>query len=97
MSKTTKNIGPDTLLLVDGISREVTPENGKNYTLKELYALLGCSSVEVVYPRGKKDYILICDDEGMFVSEPKVNHAASLINGDGIVGNALLCHTSRLK
>lgn len=97
MKTTKKTLGPDTMLMVDGTSREVVPENGKNYKLQELYNMLGCSMIEVVYPQTKQDYILICDEEGLFVADPKVNFAATVLNGSHIVGNALLCHTSRLK
>jgi hypothetical protein len=87
---------PDTLLRTDGTSTEVQPKNGTNYSLEELYELLGCEMIEVVYTQDNNT-ILICDEEGTFVASPQRNHAASRLAGCHIVGNVLACHTSRLK
>jgi hypothetical protein len=87
---------PDTLLRTDGTSTEVQPKNGTNYSLEELYKMLGCEMVEVVYTQDN-DTILICDEEGTFVENPRRNVQASNLAGCQIVGNVLVCHTSRFQ
>ena len=97
--KSKKNQIPtvDTLMRVDGTSTPVTPKNGVSYGLEELYKMLGCSMVQVVYTVADKNLILICDEEGLFVPNPTVNSAASILAGQPIVGNVLACHTKRFK
>lgn len=87
---------PDTLLYANGTATEARPNDGKSYHLKELYSMLGCSMVEVVHTL-IPNLILICDEEGTFVENPVVNVQASNMAGTTIVGNALVCHTSRFK
>lgn len=87
---------PDTLLRTDGSSTNVNPKNGKFYTLEELYTLLGCEMVEVVYVPNSHD-ILICDEEGGLVENCLLNKQASLLAGQPIVGDVLRCHTRRFR
>ena len=86
---------PDTLMCADGTTRVVRPLNGNSYKLQELYELLGCRTVEVVYTP-VKDLILICDEESR-VFDAKDNTQASNLAGQSIVGTALACHTKRFK
>jgi hypothetical protein len=86
----------DTLLYADGTTTEARPNDGVSYHLKELYSMLGCSMVEVVHTQ-IPGLILICDEEGTFVENPVRNVQASNMAGTAIVGNALVCHTSRFK
>lgn len=86
----------DTLLYADGTTTEVKPNDGVSYHLKELYSMLGCRVVEVVHTL-IPGLILICDEEGTFVENPVRNVQASNMVGTVIVGNALVCHTSRFK
>ena len=37
------------LLKLDGTSTPITPENGVNFQLDELYNLIECESIEVIY------------------------------------------------
>lgn len=87
---------PDTLLYADGTTTEARPNDGVSYRLKELYSMLGCRVVEVVHTQ-IPGLILICDEEGTFVENPVRNVQASNMVGTNIVGNALVCHTSRFK
>lgn len=87
---------PDTLLRADGTAAEIRPKDGVSYHLKELYEMLGCTMVEVVHTQ-IPGLILICDEEGTFVQNPVRNVQASNLVGTPIVGNALVCHTSRFK
>ena len=84
----------------------VDPANPKKgFSLKELYALLGCDTIEVVYV-GETDLILIIDENGKCTGDNAINRYATELwwkyepharNQDYIVGKAVLCHTSLLK
>ena len=63
-----------TLYKTDGTQEEVNPSNGKNFTLDELYKLLDCDTIEVIYLQEEtkpKDLIMIGDEEsGLFGQLP---------------------------
>ena len=92
-----------TLYTTDGGERPVTPENGKDFKLKELYKLLKCDLVEVVYLNS--NLIMIIDEEGKLRSEHKVNQKATMRAWkhmaihpkDVIVGDAIVCDTTMFK
>lgn len=74
------------LLSTDGTSKEISPANGKYFTLKELYTLIGCQWVEVVYlnnaayHEGDEDSdIMIGDEEGRLCDNPIENPEATRI------------------
>lgn len=82
----------------------VTPINGENFRLKELYELLDCHTVEVVPLT--QDLILIVDEEGKFRNPAYLNllatyawhkHVPQARGVDSIVGKAILCHTSQFR
>ena len=83
---------------VEGESKEITPENGKRFTLKELQALVGGIIQYVTFPDGTD---IMVNDEGKLIDLP-VNPRATKLwneqfplkeypgNNDGIiVGNAV--------
>lgn len=84
-----------TLLTPSGESRQVTPANGKAFTLDELYALIGCEMVQMIHlPDGRDMWM---DEEGKFNDKLLPNELASKllllaggIDGDYVLGNALL-------
>ncbi len=87
------------LVRPDRSIESVRPENGKDFKLKELYKLIGCDSIEVVYYDkliGGKEYIIIIDEEGKFKILP-INYIVTSFWGkpqhlqDFIVGNAIIC------
>lgn len=89
----------------DGTKEMVTPENGKSFTLKEMYKLLDCSLVQFVPARvlselTGRDVTLIIDEEGKLAGK-KVNREATICSGlapyDVIVGKALLVPTESLE
>lgn len=51
-----------TLYKVNGEKIEVSPQDGKKFTRAELYAMLDCNTVEVVFLRDGK--IMIVDEDG---------------------------------
>lgn len=60
-------------------TREVTPKNGRDFTFQELYALIGCSVIELVHlPNG---HLMVIDEEGKFTSEPQRNARATKLAG----------------
>lgn len=78
---------------------DVKPENGKTFTLEELYKIVDCSMVEFIY---LKEYIMIIDEEGKLnnksVNDVATYHFRKLTEQhDYIVGNALVCDRSEIK
>ena len=82
----------------------VSPRNGRNFKLAELYEMLDCQTVGVV--RLSDELILIIDDEGKFRNPCYLNMLATYIwyqhqpaarGQDSIVGRALLCHDKQFK
>jgi len=93
-----------TLYKHDGTTKTVEPENGKNFRLPELYRLLECNIVEVIYPP-KKGTIMVIDEEGKLRDDFQARYnrdatkimGANLFPGDFVTGTALLCKSSELK
>ena len=82
----------------------MSPRNGRNFKLAELYEMLDCQTVGVV--RLSDELILIIDDEGKFRNPCYLNMLATYIwyqhqpaarGQDSIVGRALLCHDKQFK
>ena len=81
---------------------EVSPANGTDWTLEELYKLIDTDLIEVVPVND--DLILIVDEEGLCKESPIPNPEASGVVEyhnrhfkDKIVGKAILCPSSMLK
>lgn len=70
-----------TLLKCDGFSQTVEPEDGSTFSLKELYKLLDCSTIEIIYLRNidgsYNDEILICDEESKLKEQICLNLRAT--------------------
>jgi hypothetical protein len=81
--------------------KEIKPENGKNFKLKELYDMLDCNMIEVVNLTSCQ--IMIIDEEGKINDSPYNDMAtyyfrkANPENRDFIVGNALVCSSDDLN
>lgn len=88
-----------TIIYPDGKIFYVKPQDGKKFSLAELYKLLDCQLVQVLYLDGKSKKILILDEEGKFRMDAKFNARASRIayrfhkirEEDRIVGTVMLC------
>lgn len=83
------------LIKPDASELEVKPSNGEYFTLRELYNLLGCDTVERVSLNGK--YALVVDEEGKLHDPPSPHNRYAttlalgvLRPGDYISGNAVL-------
>lgn len=83
------------LLKVDGAKIEVTPNNGTDFTLAEMYKLIGCELIEIVYL--PNDKIMIVDEEGWLKADPIYNQFASDISGCDIEGNVIVCNDDMVK
>lgn len=90
------------LYKVDGpVIDHIKPKNSKmGFQLEELYAMLNCSMIEIVYLNKKE--IMIIDEEGR-LNNSGVNDLATNIFEmnthifDFIVGNALVCSKGEFK
>lgn len=93
-----------TIIYPDGKILYVRPQDGKKFSLEELYRLLDCQTVEVIHLEGESRKILILDEEGKFKQNPRFNLRASRIayrfhkirETDVIVGTAMLCDENLL-
>lgn len=65
------------MLLLNVINETVTVVDAE--TLDDFYKLLGCDCIDI-----------ICDDEGLFVNDPKIS-AIGNMGEPVLVGNLLLC------
>lgn len=83
------------LLDTDGTKTKVVPDNGKEFTLEEVYKLLEVDTVEALQPLDR-DMILLVDEDGKRKGSP-VNHQATwllvdrLNPGEFILGKVLYC------
>lgn len=88
------------LIRPDDSFEEVTPNNDTNFQLWELYNLLDCDTIEVIYKNKKR--IMIIDGDGE-CKQDLVNYFATslmrniIASDDAIVGYAILCPTKMLK
>lgn len=87
------------LIKTTGETTFVEPKNKSDFTLEELYALLGCELVEVVYPVWDNDCIFIIDEEGKLTGKD-INYPATMMwgySGDVLVGDVIYCPSEMLK
>lgn len=77
----------------------VDVKNGESYpveienTLEEFYRLIDCRYIDIVRRKiGRKYYDIICDDEGLFDSNPKIS-AIDNLGRVMLVGNLLITNT----
>ena len=82
----------------------VLPKNKSHFKLKELYALLGCDMIEVVY-LGDTGMIFIIDENGAINGDPQLNEFATVLwrhhepnaAGQYLFGKVILCPTECLQ
>ena len=97
------------LLLPDDRNEPISAHSPKNeekgFKLKQLYALLNCSTIETIN-LGDTGMIFIIDEDSKFNADNKLNELATAIwyehvpaaaGVDCLVGTVLLCETSLLK
>lgn len=62
-------------ITTEGKVTEISPKNGKVFSLEEMYEHCNCNIVEFVYLPNHK--IMVCDEEGLLKSDWKKNDIAS--------------------
>lgn len=87
-----------TVITTDGLHRNVEPSNGTDFSLEELKEFVG-GYIEIVHLN--KSQVMVVNEEGKLIGlEP--NPFATLLvqiagHRDIIVGNVLVCDTSKIK
>lgn len=71
-----------TLYKADGTIQTITPENGKDFQLAELYGLLGCRMIEVTQT-GDPAMIFIGDESARLHNDVCINREATRIFREG--------------
>jgi len=89
-------------ITVDGEITERSFDDGDFYNISNIKKQFGWDYFEIV--RLPLDIIIIADEEGLLKNNATVNEIATRIyqgayktNQVGIVGNCVICHTSRVK
>lgn len=73
-------------------AKELRPTDGKNFHLEQLYDVLSCQCVQVTHLDVTiPGSILISDENALAVQEPQQNLVASLLAGQPIFGDVVLC------
>ena len=91
------------LFRTDGTAMDITPKNGTDFQLDELYEALDCELVEVIrIPWAGK--IVVIDEEGKFsgkgVNEEITHYLryhSAIASYDYIIGDAIICGTEELR
>ena len=91
------------LIRANGEATFITPKNGKDFKLDELYKHIGCDCIEIVYPMSGENNIIILDEEGKLKNK-RINVAATELwfndntePFDFIVGDVIFCRTEMVK
>ena len=89
------------LIREDGTVETVAPQNGRTFSLAEMYQLIGCSLVQVIYLADGR--LMWLDEEGKFKEHSRNEQATILLEqagggfGDYVAGNALICRESEVN
>lgn len=96
-----------TLIKVDGTKTVIVPKNKrKGFTLDEIYAALGCDTVQCVNVKNGAEENMICDEEAKCKAGwvDRINMEATRIfaltygpGRDVIVGDVLMCNNKEWK
>ena len=83
----------------DGTVLEIEPRNGRRFELEELYEILECELVEMVFLRGSQ--IMLIDEEGKLTNSTFNKNATAIFNEvlrisyDWIAGHAIVCEQNQ--
>jgi hypothetical protein len=83
----------DYVLKASGERVEVSPRDGKKYSLKEMQSIVGGLIERIRLPSGEDMWV---NEEGAML-RLLPNEAASALAGLRIVGDVLVCKTKRVK
>lgn len=82
------------LYKADGQNHTVTPRNGTDFQLDELYELVG-NPIDIVRLR-PGNLLMVVHDEGLILGLPR-NERASALYGETIAGDVLLCSKGEVR
>lgn len=93
------------LIKPDDTEEDIVPENGTNFTLKEIYQHIGCSTFELLQSGSKFGNIIILVDEDGNQKKLPQNKKASEYWSEWnkphpttyLLGNAILCNEEMVK
>jgi hypothetical protein len=77
------------LIKADGTISEVVPHNQKTFSLEELQGFVH-GYIELVHVPSDRKAVMVVNEEGLVYDLP-LNHAASQLADQRIVGDALVC------
>ena len=77
------------LIRSNGKTEKVLPENRKDFKLRELYALLGCSCIDTLSLADGQ--VMVIDDEGKLDPDHDVNVTATLMFREGRMNYHEMC------
>lgn len=95
-----------TLYTTDGHAKEITPANGTDFTLDEMYGYVGDPVEFLALPSGQ---VMLINEEGKLNDLPKNEQATEIWkreypieqypdnNDELIVGNAIVCDAEMVK
>jgi hypothetical protein len=86
----------DQVIKIDGTTISITPQNPKKgYSLQEMYRAIDTDMVQIV-STNQRNTIMVCDEEAMF-NNKSYNAMASMIAGQAILGDVIVCNTKNVK
>lgn len=100
---------PARWIKTDGTVIEVTPKNGKNFEIDEIYAFIQTDpkiNPDPMFqelPMKSKGMILICEENAMMLNLPKNDTATiecaldALMSPEGMLGDILICRPDQLE
>jgi hypothetical protein len=80
-----------TLLKSDGTKTEVTPTDGRAFSLEEMRKLIGGGYIEILsIPNDTDNKVLVVDEEGKLKRNLLPNREATKLFGQILLGNCIL-------
>lgn len=83
-----------TILKTDGKRTEVSPKNGKKFTLEELQEIVGGYIEQLMLPTGRS---LIVNEDGRLYHLPVNMQATHLYGYEILVGDVLMCDEDEIE
>ena len=85
------------LVKIDGSIANALPANGTNFTLEEMYKLIGCDCIQIVRT-AQEGVIMVIDDNGLMNGKaPNIVATKLYPFGNMIVGDVLVCPTAMVR
>lgn len=87
------------LIRVNEEPKDITPENGTDFNLQELYRLLECDMIQIITLA--EGTIMIMDENGKFRAERNDTATAMarpyLFTGDYVSGHVIVCDSDMVR